>query len=81
MLKKQKNIRFSGSGPSNQNGAAERDIKMVFTMARTMLMHYDLRFSDDTFSTDIWEMEIYYSVWIYNWIPYMHPGLSVIGIW
>ena len=49
LLKKQKKIRFSGAGVSHQNGAAERTINMVFTMARTILMHAALRCSEDSF--------------------------------
>ena len=38
VLKKQQKIRFSGSGASHQNGAAERTINMVVTMASEILM-------------------------------------------
>ena len=59
LLKKQQKIRFSGAGASHQNGAAERAIKTVVTMARAMLMHAALRCPEDTLSTDLWPM-----VWI-----------------
>ena len=36
MLNNQQKIRFSGAGASHQNGAAERAIKTVVTMSRTM---------------------------------------------
>ena len=36
LFKKQQKIRFSGAGASYQNGAAERAIKTVVNMARTM---------------------------------------------
>ena len=62
LLKKQQKIRFSGAGASHQNGSAERAINMEVTMARTMLMHAALRCPEDTFSTDIWPTEIYYSI-------------------
>ena len=62
LLKKQQNIRFSGAGASHQNGAAERAIKTVVAMARTMLMHAALRCPEETFYTDIWPMEMYYSI-------------------
>ena len=81
LLKKQKKIRFSGAGASYQNGAAERAIKTVFTMSRTILMHAALRCPEDTFSTDLCPMEMDYSVWVYNWTPYMQSGLSAIEIW
>ena len=53
LLKKQKKITFSGAGASHQNGAAERTIKTVVTMARTMLMHAVLRCPEDTSSIDL----------------------------
>ena len=62
LLKKQKNIRFSGDGASHQNGAAESAIKTLVTMTRTTLMNAALRCPEDTVSTDIWPMEIDYSV-------------------
>ena len=63
LLKKQQNIRFSGAGASYQNGAAERAIKTIVTMERTMLMHAALRFPDENFSTDIWTMAMDYDIW------------------
>ena len=81
LLKKQKNIRFIRAGASHQNGAAERAIKTVVTMARTMLMHAALRCPDDTLSTDLWPMAMDYSVWVYNRTSDMHSGLSAIEIW
>ena len=71
LLNNQQNIRFSGAGASQQNGAAERAIKTVVTMKRTMLMHDALRCPEETLSTDIWPMEMDYSVWVYNLIPDM----------
>ena len=56
ILKKQKNIRFSGAGASHQNGESERAIKTLVTMSRTMLMHAALRCPEDTFSTDLRKM-------------------------
>ena len=44
-------------------------------------MHAALRCPEDTISTDLWTMEMDYSVWVYNRIPYMKSGLSAIEIW
>ena len=57
MLNNQQKIRFSGAGASHQNGAAERVIKPVVTMARTILIHAALRCPEDTFSTNIWKWQ------------------------
>ena len=81
LLKKQQKIRFSGDGASHQNGASERAIKTVVTMARTMLMHAALRCPEDTLSTDLWPMAMDYAVWVYNLIPDMQSLLSSIEIW
>ena len=80
-LKKHQQIKFSGAGASHQNGAAERAIKTVVTMEKTMLMHAALRCPEDTLSTDLWPMALYYAVWVYNCTPDMQSGLSAIEIW
>ena len=71
LLKNQQNIMFSGAGASYQNGAVEHSINTVVTMSRTMLMHTALICPEETLSTDIWPMEMDYSVWVYNRIPDM----------
>ena len=81
LLKNQPKIRFSGAGASHQNWAADRAIEMVVNMARIMLMHAALICPEDTFSTDIWPMEMDYSVWVYNRISDIQSGLSAIEIW
>ena len=80
-MKKQKKIRFSGAGASHQNGAAECAIKTVVTITRNMLMHADLRYTEDTLSTDLWPMAMEYAVWVYNRTPDMQSVLSAIEIW
>ena len=62
LLKQQQKISFSVAGASHHNGAAERAIKMLVTMERTMLMHAALRCTEDTLYTDIWRMARDYSV-------------------
>ena len=56
LLKNRQKIRFSGASISHQNGAAERAIKKLVTMAVTILMHAALRCPEDTLSTDLWPM-------------------------
>ena len=75
-LEEPENISFSGDGASDQNWALECYVKTVFSMARTMLIHDVLRYTGDTFSTDIWPMEMEYDLWIYNWIPDMTGFIS-----
>ena len=81
LLKNQQKIRFFGAGASHQNGAAERAIKTVVTMERTMLMHAVLRCPEDTLSTDLWPMAMDYALWVYNKTPDIQSGSSTIEIW
>ena len=78
LLNKQQKIIFIRAGASHQNGAVDFSIKTVVTMKRTMLIHAVLRYPEDTFSTDIFPMEIYYALWFYNWISNMQTRLSAI---
>ena len=71
LLKNQKKIIFSGAGASHQNGKQECAIKTVVTMTRNMLMQAALICTADIFSTDIWPIEMNYSVWVHNRIPDM----------
>ena len=74
LLKKQQKIRFSGARASHQNGAAERAIKTVVTMERTMLMHDALRCPEDTLFTDLWPTAMDYAVWVKKRTPDMQSG-------
>ena len=80
LLKKQKNIRFSGDGASHQNEESERAINMLVNMPRNMLMHSVLRCPEYTFTTDLWPMSMCYVLWVYNSIPDIKSGLSAIEI-
>ena len=81
LLKKQQHITFSLAVTSHQNGAAERAIKTVVTMERTMLMQATLICPEDTLYTDLWPTAMDYAVWVYNLTPDMQSGLSAIEIW
>ena len=80
-MNKQQKITFSGAGYSHQNGAAERAINTVVTMARTILIHAALRFPEDTFFTDICPVAMDYDLWVYNQIPDIQYRLAAIEIW
>ena len=81
LLKKQQNIRLSGSDALHQNGATERAIKKLVTMEGTMLMQAALRCREEKISTDLCLMSMDYAVWVYNWIPDMQSEWSAIEIW
>ena len=74
-------MRFSGAGASYQNRSAERPIKTVVTVERTMLMHADITCTEDKLSTYLWPMETYFVVSVYNQILDVQSGLSTFEIW
>ena len=64
LLNNQQNIKFSGDSGSHQVRSAERAIKTVVIVTRTMLMHAAIIFPKDTLSTDIFPMEMDYAKWV-----------------
>ena len=81
LSKKKNNIRFSESGASHKNGTAERAKNKVVTMESVRFMHAALRCTKYTFSTDLCTMVMEYDVCIYDWIPVIQYGLSIIEIY
>ena len=69
-------VTFSGSRAAHQNAVAERAIKTVVYMARTMLIHAASRSPENTITPDLWPMAMDYAAWIYNHLPKSDTGLS-----
>ena len=80
-MKKHQNIRFGRSRASHQNGASERAVKTMVTIESNMRMKTALRYLEETFSTAIWPMRIYYAIFIYNMIIGVQYILSMIEVW
>jgi hypothetical protein len=78
ILEDKQNITFSGVGAHHQNGAAERAIRTIFTIARTMLTHAAIRWPD-AISTDLWPMAVDYAVWLHNRMP-KSTGIAPIDL-
>ena len=57
LLNNQQNVRFSGASSSYQNGAAERNIKKVFTMSSAILMQAWMIYHNDTLSIDFGQLK------------------------
>ena len=78
LLKKNQNTILSDTGVSHQYGSEENTIRIMVTMDRTMLRYAALICPNNKFYSDIWQMEMDYALWIYNWIHNMQYGLSAI---
>jgi transposase InsO family protein len=81
LVSKGQNIRFSGSGAAHQNGVAERGIRTVVGMARTMMLHAALRYGDRVITQDLWPQAMDHAVWLYNRMPRTDTGLSPEEMW
>ena len=75
-----RNNRYSGAGSHHQNGKAERAIRTIMAMARTMLMHSSIHWPEICDPT-MWPMAVQHAVWIYNHIPNPSNGLAPIDMW
>ena len=62
LLNNHKKRSFIGYGASSKNGSEDCYIKTVTTMARTMLLHAALIFTDETLYTDILPMTMDYYI-------------------
>ena len=74
-------ITLSGAGAAHQNGVAKRAIKMVVSIACTMMLHAAMRSPEGTITTELWPMAMDHAVWIYNHIPKADTGLSPMQHW
>ena len=81
LSQRQQRVRFAGTGTGHQNGVAERGIKTIVQMARTMLLHAAMRSPDGFVRTDLWPMAMDHATWIYNHLPKMDSGVSPMELW
>ncbi len=66
---------MSAVGAHHQNGMAERGIRTVVTKARTMLLHAQLRWPEQT-PASLWPMAMSHAANLINIIPNVNEGLS-----
>jgi len=72
--------RFSAPGSHHQNGRAERGIRTIMGMARTMMLHSAIHWSDMADAT-LWPMSVSQAVWIYNRMPNLQSGRTPNDLW
>jgi GAG-pre-integrase domain len=70
---------FAGVGAHHQNGVAERSIRTVMNMARTMMLHAAIRWPDVA-DTCLWPLAVDYAVYIHNHIPNPRTGQAPIDV-
>jgi hypothetical protein len=72
--------RFSGAGSHHQNGKAERCIRTIIAMARTMLLHAAVHWPEMA-DASLWALSVQHAVWLYNHLPSPSTGLSPMDLW
>ena len=72
---------YSGAGSHHQNGTAERAIRTIMAMARTMLLHAATHWPDVAADPTTWPLAVRHAVYIYNRVPSANTGLSPMDLW
>ena len=67
--------RFAGVGAHHHNGAAEKAIQDIMSIARTILLHAAIHWPEVA-DAQLWPMAVDYAVFIYNHMPRETTGLS-----
>jgi len=80
VLRQDQKVRFSGVGAAHQNRIAERAIRTIVTMARTMLLHAAMH-APDLVTKELWPMAMDHAVWLCNRIPDEVTGLTPLELW
>ena len=66
---------FAGAGAHHHNGHAERSIRAMMSIARTMMLHSAIHWPDLADAT-LWPMAVTHAVFLWNHIPSLDTGLS-----
>ena len=72
--------RYASAGSHHQNGKAERAIRTIMAMARTMLLHSSIHWPEMSEPT-LWPQAVKHAVWIYNHVPSPENGLMSVDLW
>lgn len=66
---------FAGTGAHHQNAIAERAIRTIMSIARTMMLHAAIHWPEMSDAT-LWPLAVQYAVFLYNHVPDHTTGLS-----
>ena len=67
--------KFAGVGAHHQNAQAERAIRTIMSIARTMMIHSGIHWPDVADAT-LWPMAVKHACFLYNHVPSHVTGLS-----
>ena len=72
-------IKFAGAGAHHQNGVAERAIRTVVSIARTMMIHSAIHWPEVA-DASLWPMAVQHAAYVYNHVPDPSTGLSPVDL-
>ena len=67
--------KFAGVGAHHQNAIAERSIRTIMSIARTMMMHAAIHWPDMA-QANLWPMAVSHACFLWNHVPDPSTGLS-----
>ena len=68
-------IRFAGTGAHHHNAIAERNIQTIMAIARTMMLHSAIHWTDVA-DPCLWPMAVQHAVFLHNHMPNERTGIS-----
>ena len=71
--------KFAGTGAHHHNAVAERSIRTIMSIARTMMMHAAIHWPDMADAT-LWPLAVEYACFVFNRVPNPHTGLSPLDV-
>jgi hypothetical protein len=71
--------RFAGVGAHHHNAIAERSIRTIMSIARTMMLHAGIHWPDVA-SPQLWPMAVQHACFLWNHVPDPSTGLSPTDI-
>ena len=72
-------IWFAGVGAHHHNGHAERAIRTIMSIARTMMLHSAIHWPEMA-DPALWPMAVAHAVFLYNHVPDPNTGLSPVDV-
>jgi Reverse transcriptase (RNA-dependent DNA polymerase)/GAG-pre-integrase domain/Zinc knuckle len=66
--------KFAGAGAHHHNGIAERNIRTIISIARTMMIHSAMHWPEVS-DVELWPMAVKHAVHVFNRVPAIDTGI------
>ena len=66
--------KFAGAGAHHHNGVAERNIRTIISIARTMMIHSAMHWPEVS-DVELWPMAVKHAVHVFNRMPSVETGI------